>query len=340
MSTFQNLFSNPQIMDFIHDDEEQESLEQPEILTEKQEVQEESEIVLNEYEEKLQSLFEEGILNIELPQEYKGKDLGPTEAIYLLETALRNKIEEPKAEEVLSSMSDFTRRVYEFEQLNNDPNEVKDFLRGLVFEQDIKSLDPETEPEKVLTEYYRSIGSSKEEIDELISEAKELGKLVQKAQAVKPKLETKVAEIANARLEEEKKIKDLEISALRQVNEKLDNVLKDRNLSEEQKTFLKGVLVEDEIEVPYGKGKIKLSGAEYLIRFHKFSSKGNLPHLVDTLLYLQFPEEFNKQVVKKVEQKETARFIKENKLSGAIKTGSSLIEKEKIKNRGMDLKLE
>jgi hypothetical protein len=287
----------------------------------------------NPYVNRIESLYSEGILGMtELPEEFKGKEFNAETTIELLEYALKHKdssgLEEEKKKvfsDMVDGMSDLTRRAYEFELENNDPEEVKDFIRGLVFEHDIKALNPETHPEDVIREYHKAIKTPKAEVDELIADLKELNKLEVKAKDLKPKLDEKVSEIASKKLEEVKAFDQMERDALKGVDAKLTKVFEKGlgiKLDKEKETFLRGVLVNDEVLVPYKGKEIALSGAEYLVRYHKFSKDGNLEHLAKTLLFLQYPEEFEKQYAQKAQEKETTKFLKDHKVSQGVKTGN------------------
>ncbi len=296
--------------------------------TEEQEVTQDE----NPFIDRIETLYASGVLGMdELPEEFKGKEFNADTTIDLLEYALKNKstadVEKEREtifNDIMGSMSELTRKAYEYELKNNDPDDLKDFYRGLVFEQDIKSLDPETNAEEIIREYHKAIKTPKAEVDELIEDQKALNKLIDKAKAIKPKLDEKVAEIATKKLEDQKAFEQREREALKWVDKNLDKVISEGvgiKITKEMETFLKGVLVHDEILVEHRGKEIPVSGAEWLIRHHKFSKDGNLPHLVKTLLFLQYPEEFEKQYEKKAIEKETQKFIKDHKVSQSVKSG-------------------
>lgn len=317
----------PQIEDKLEEPKIEEQV--PELPENKEEQIEE---IDNPYVNRIESLYSEGILGIEeLPEEFKGKEFNADTTIDLLEYVLKNKdtikLEDERKtifNEIVEGMSEITRKAYEYELQTNDPDQVKDFLKGLVFEQDIKALDPETNAEEIIREYHKTLGTPKAEVEETIQDLKELNKLVSKAKNIKPLLDEKVGEIASKKLEEAKAFDQMEKDALKAVETKLDKVFEKGigiKLDKEKEAFIRGVLVNDEVLVPYKGKEIPLSGAEYLIRFHKFSKDGNLEHLVKTLLFLQYPEEFEKQYANKVAQTETQRFIKDHKVSSQVKAG-------------------
>jgi len=296
--------------------------------TEEQEVTQDE----NPFIDRIETLYASGVLGMdELPEEFKGREFNADTTIDLLEYALKNKstadVEKEREtifNDIMGSMSELTRKAYEYELKNNDPDDLKDFYRGLVFEQDIKSLDPETNAEEIIREYHKAIKTPKAEVDELIEDQKALNKLIDKAKAIKPKLDEKVAEIATKKLEDQKAFEQREREALKWVDKNLDKVISEGvgiKITKEMETFLKGVLVHDEILVEHRGKEIPVSGAEWLIRHHKFSKDGNLPHLVKTLLFLQYPEEFEKQYEKKAIEKETQKFIKDHKVSQSVKSG-------------------
>lgn len=240
---------------------------------------------------------------------------------------------------VVSQMSDITRRGFELESKNKlDIDEVKDFYRQLVYEADIKSLDPNdtVDAEIILKEFYRSKGKSSEYIEDTISNLKDV---VKEANKVKPELDKKLESIAEAKIEEQNRILALDLEAKKHTKARLEKIfdsgdLDGITLNKEIKSFLSKVLVDDEVPMEIRGKTVNLSGAEYLIRFHKFNTEqGDLKHLAKMILYLQSPLLFEQNVIKKVETRETNRKIKEHKESATLKSGVPALTKPKIINK-------
>ncbi len=236
---------------------------------------------------------------------------------------------------VIGQMSDITRRGYELESKNQlDIEEVKDFYRQLVYEADIKSLDPNdtVDAELILKEYYRSKGKGIDYINDTISNLKDI---VKEATKVKPELDKKLESIAEAKIEEQNTILALDLEAKKHTKARLEKIFENGDLdgitlTKEIKSFLSKVLVDDEVPMKIRGKEVNLSGAEYLIRFHKFNSEqGDLKHLAKMILYLQSPLLFEQNVIKKVETRETNRKIKEHKESAVTKANIPALTKPK-----------
>ena len=233
--------------------------------------------------------------------------------------------------------------IIEFEKNNPDLSDVKNFYKQIVYEVEITNLNPSdsVQAEKILEEYYKSQGESLEDARERISNLKDP---VAEAIKVKPKLDKKVEEIALSKIEEQNQILAYDLEAKKQVSNRMAKIFekKDLNgipLTKEIKSFLKLVLVEDEVPITIKGKQVTVSGAEALIRLHKFDTeRGNLEHLMKTIIFLQAPELFEKTILKAVEERETNRKIKENKESSASKTSMAQLIKPKpiSKKQGME----
>jgi hypothetical protein len=238
---------------------------------------------------------------------------------------------------VLEGMSDITRKGFEFEKNNPEIDDVKNFYQQLIYEVDIKSLNPNdsVEAERILEEYYKSLGENLEEARERIGNLKDP---ISEAIKVKPKLDKKVEDIALSKVEEQNQILAYDLETKKQVRGRVDKIFESKDLdgiplTPEVKNFLKQVLVDDEVPVTIKGKKVTLSGAEALIRLHKYDTdRGDLKHLMKTIIYLQAPELFEKTIISKIEARETNRKIKESKESAAVKTSTTQLIKPKQSN--------
>ncbi len=308
----------------------------------------------NPYIAKINKLYQEGMLSVspeELPEilgEYE--EFGSEEQEKILVASLKKSIElqatiEEKAKEkgiqdLLESLDPVTRKGVEFSLSNPEPEELKDFYKGLIYESDIKNLDPSNleDAEKILKIYYKDLNYDQNTIEEKISDLKSLNKLSKEATLVKPRLDEKAESIANKKLNEQKAILDFENSRKNGLIQKTTEILKTGNLdgiplSREISSFLLAALVGDEYKIPIKGREVELNLAEAMILHHKYSPKGDLKKLMKALIFLHDEKEFDKFYKKKVVSTETNRLIKEHKLSSSTKTGMIQVPKTETKER-------
>lgn len=313
--------------------EEEIQSKQEELLSE--EDYEQDNIFLN----RIDSLSERGLLGIsELPDEFKTAEWNQDTYDKFIEFILvQNKEKEKEIadsassstfQSVLENMSDITRKGFEFEITHKEPDEIQDFYKQLVFEAEIKNLNPADsyDATKILTQYYQDLGENLEDIKEKIEDLTTLNKLTKEAAKIKPLLDKKVEEIAKNKLDQQNAILQFEAEQKKGLSVKLNEIYKDNNvdgipLTPEIKDFLNRILIEDEVEVEIKGKKVNIGVAEYLVMHHKYSKNGNLKSLIKGLLQIQAPELIEEYYQKKVTTKETERFIKEHKLSSQVKSG-------------------
>ena len=246
---------------------------------------------------------------------------------------------------ITSNMSDITRKLFEFEKNKPEEETIKDFARQLVFEADITSLNPNNriEAHKILEEYYKSLGETAEDANERINNLKDI---MAEARKVKPKLDSKVQEIALKKIEEQDYILAIDLELKKELSQRVNNIFKSQDLdgiplTNEVKSFINAVLVEDEVPVNIRGKEITLSGAEALIRKHKYDPQnGDLKHLMKVLVYLQAPQLFEKHIVNQIKTKETERFIKEHKSSATNKAGRAELPKLKSPTKKLGMRFE
>ena len=338
------------------DPNNQEDLEdlEKETLNQEEDIEEEVEEDTNPYIAKINKLYQEGMLSVspeELPEilgEYE--EFGSEEQEKILVASLKKSIElqatiEEKAKEkgiqdLLESLDPVTRKGVEFSLSNPEPEELKDFYKGLIYESDIKNLDPSNleDAEKMLKIYYKDLNYDQSTIDEKIADLKSLNKLSKEATLVKPRLDEKAESIANKKLNEQKAILDFENSRKNGLIQKTTEILKTGNLdgiplSREISSFLLAALVGDEYKIPIKGKEVELNLAEAMIFHHKYSPKGDLKKLMKALIFLHDEKEFDKFYKKKVVSTETNRLIKEHKLSSSTKTGMIQVPKTETKER-------
>lgn len=297
----------------------------------------------NPFVKRVNDLYAEGLLSIseeELPEvlgEYE--EFGAAEQEKILIASLKKSLElqnsvaeEARKEgmgQLLESLDPITKKGVEYSLSNPDAEDLKDFYKGLIYEADIKSLDPQdaNDAERILKIYYKEQNFKPEDIDEKITDLKSLNKLVKEATLVKPKLDAQAEAIAERKLDEQRAIVDYESSKKQDLMRRITEVLKVGNLdgipiSRETGDFLVSALAGDEFQIPIKGKTVELNLAEAMILHHKHSKKGDLKLLMKALILLHKPEEFEKFYTKKVVSTETNRFIKEHKLSSGSKTAT------------------
>jgi len=236
----------------------------------------------------------------------------------------------------LGGLSEITRKGIEFERYNQDDNSVADFYKTLVYKSDITSLNPESEKdaEKILKEWNKIQGLSADESDELISDLKESNKLTRQATILKPKLDTKAAEISKSKLEEQRIIEEQQEQLKSKLEEKVIGILNTGKVGsipvdKQLATWLYRSVVQDEIPVVIKGKTVNLTGAEALVMYHKYDEKGSVERLMESLILLTDPEKFNSTYAKEVKLKETEKYVQDHKISAQRKVGREVSPESK-----------
>lgn len=236
----------------------------------------------------------------------------------------------------LGGLSEITRKGIEFERYNQDDNSVADFYKTLVYKSDITNLNPESEKdaEKILKEWNKIQGLSADESDELISDLKESNKLTRQATILKPKLDTKAAEISKSKLEEQRTIEEQQEQLKSKLEEKVIGILNTGKvgsipIDKQLATWLYRSVVQDEIPVVIKGKTVNLTGAEALVMYHKYDEKGSVERLMESLILLTDPEKFNSTYAKEVKLKETEKYVQDHKISAQRKVGREVSPKSK-----------
>ncbi len=236
----------------------------------------------------------------------------------------------------LGGLSEITRKGIEFERYNQDDNSVADFYKTLVYKSDITNLNPESEKdaEKILKEWNKIQGLSADESDELISDLKESNKLTRQATILKPKLDTKAAEISKSKLEEQRIIEEQQEQLKSKLEEKVIGILNTGKVGsipvdKQLATWLYRSVVQDEIPVVIKGKTVNLTGAEALVMYHKYDEKGSVERLMESLILLTDPEKFNSTYAKEVKLKETEKYVQDHKISAQRKVGREVSPESK-----------
>ncbi len=238
----------------------------------------------------------------------------------------------------LGGLSEITRKGIEFERYNQDDNSVADFYKTLVYKSDITNLNPEVErdAEKILREWNKIQGLSSEESDETISDFKEAGKLSRQASIIKPKLDSKAAEISKMKLDEQRLIDEQEEELKSGLEEKVRSILNTGKvgnipIDKQLATWLYRSVVQDEIPVKIKGKTVNLTGAEALVMYHKYDEKGSVERLMQSLIFLTDPEKFDSTYVKEVKLKETEKYVSDHKIAAQRKAGRDVATETKNK---------
>ena len=236
----------------------------------------------------------------------------------------------------LGGLSEITRKGIEFERYNQDDNSVADFYKTLVYKSDITNLNPESEKdaEKILKEWNKIQGLSADESDELISDLKESNKLTRQATILKPKLDTKAAEISKSKLEEQRIIEEQQEQLKSKLEEKVIGILNTGKVGsipvdKQLATWLYRSVIQDEIPVVIKGKTVNLTGAEALVMYHKYDEKGSVERLIESLILLTDPEKFNSTYAKEVKLKETEKYVQDHKISAQRKVGREVSPESK-----------
>jgi hypothetical protein len=260
--------------------------------------------------------------------------------VKLLEHNIAKKAEE-SVDTLLGSLSDYSRRIIEFDLNSKNKAEIEPYLKTLIEEHNIKSLTTENEydQEKILREWYRNKeGFTPDELNEKLSNLKEAGLLEKEAKLIKPKLDKIAEEIAKGKETEQRERVEFEQKVKAEFSERVISSLKtgkigNISLDKESAANLYSTLTDEEIEVTiHGGKKVMMSPLEAYIFHHKYSSKGSLETLALATLLLTNPKKFEEQYSKVSQTKEAEKFVKEHKYSNVLKRGNVPAKIEETKN--------
>ena len=285
------------------------------------------------YTEVVNVLADKGIIEESYEGFNENQDADQETLIKLIEHNLDKKIEDGITD-FLSNTSELTRRILEFDINSKDKKEITSFLKTLVEEDNIKSLDVSNEydQEQILRQWYKHKEDfNDEEIDDKIRTFKEAGILEKEAKLVKPKLDQQAQKIAQEKEEEQRKFTEFESSLRANFSDRLIKTFNDKKstigslgLSKEEAAQIHSLLTSDDVEITlYGNKKVKMSPLEATVLYNKFDKKGNIENLALATLLLINPEKFDKVYSSKAKKEETETFIKQHKYNNALKRAVS-----------------
>lgn len=241
---------------------------------------------------------------------------------------------EKEMTEFFDSLSETTKRILQYD-INTDTDSkdtVGTFLKTLVEENNIKSLDVDNEydQEKILREWYRSEEKfTQAEVDEKMKDLKDANLLEKEARRIKPKLDLKAEEIAKVKEKEQRELKELETKVFQAYSEKVIDTLQKGSIggipiSKEEATRLYTLMTNDKMEVKiHGNKKAMMNPLEYLMYFNKYDSRGSIENVALATLLLTNPKKFEEAYAKRAETKNTEEFVQQHKFSNKLKLGAT-----------------
>lgn len=242
--------------------------------------------------------------------------------------------------EFFDNLNETTKRLISYD-LNSKGEGIESYVKSLIEENSIKSLDVENEfdQEKIVRKYYENTGDfSKDEIEEKIKDFKDASLLEKEAKKLKPKLDQIAEKIAKEQEETQEQLRQFEKQMSENYNERVINLLKDGNvggikLTKDEVTSIYSFLTDDKIDItlPNGK-KTKMPPLEAIIYYNKYDKKGSIENLALATLLLTNPKKFDDVYAKRATTKITEEFVRDNKYSNRLKIGGGqTVEKPQVK---------
>jgi hypothetical protein len=327
--------TNPPTLEKDKKPEEVEPIEPVEPVEFEEEKEEDSQEI--SYEKVINTLAEKGFIK-EAYEGFTDEDVNEDTLVKLL----THNIEKNKEEEFdgfISNLSSLTQRLLEFDANSTSKDKEKDvetYLKTLIEENSIKSLNPENEydQEKIVKQWYKSKeGYTPNEVEEKIQELKDAGLLAKESKRIKPKLDEEAETIARKQEEDQRSIRLASERFNEVYNEKVINTLKKGNvgginLSKEEASSLYTYMTGDEVPVNIGGKVTTMSYLEALVFYNKHNEKGSIENLALATLLLTNPEKFEKEYSRKMETKVTEEFVRTHKYNNKIKTGEAVEPKK------------
>lgn len=281
------------------------------------------------YVEVINILADKGIIS----EAYEGfdKDIMPDADTLekLIEHNFNKRLDE-QLDTVFNNLSDKAKRILEFDLNTKDENETTSFIKTLIEENSIKSLDVENEfdQEKILRIWYKDkMKFTQSEVEEKITELRDASLLEKEAKRLKPKLDDEAEKIAKDKEEQARELQNLERQVSENFNKKVIDLLSSGNvggikISKEEASSIYSFLAGDTIDIttPTGK-KVAMPPLEAIIFYNKYHEKGSLETLALATLLLTNPKKFNEYYSKKANSEVSEKFYKEQKTSASIKIG-------------------
>lgn len=280
------------------------------------------------YEKVIDILAEKGII-VEAYEGFGEKDIDEESLVQLLEHNTKKAIDE-SFDGFFEPLTEYTKRLIEFD-INAKGEGVEQYLQTLIEEQNIKSLsvDNEYDQEKIVRQWYsRKEGYSQSELEEKVTELKDAGLLEKESKRIKPKLDDEAANIAKAKEEEQRQIREIEMKVKDVYNKRVIDTLKtgkigEITLSKEDAGSIYSLLTGEEtieMTLPNGK-KAMMNPLDAHIFLNKYAKEGSLERLALAALLLTNPKRFEQEYSKQVETKVTNTFVQEHKYNNAVKGG-------------------
>lgn len=294
----------------------------------------------NLYLKVINKFFDTGLFDPENVYEGFSEDTEPSEEV--LEQFIQHNIklkERQALEEFISNVSPLAQRILEFD-LNSKGENTESYLRTLIEENNIKSLNVENEydQEKIVRMWLQDEDWTQEEIEDKIQDLKNSSLLQKEANRVKPKLDARAEAIAKEQEEAQRMLKQIEVKRKEEFFSRVGEIIKTGKVNnmvigrEDAEKITDLLFIEDvPVRLPEGK-ELRMNYLEAELFKHKYSSKGNPDLLVQVAYLLSNPEKFYKQFANAAQTKEVNEFVKAQKYS--IKTQSApVVEKTKKENK-------
>lgn len=217
---------------------------------------------------------------------------------------------------------------------NLDDEDVKNYLRSVIFENDITRLDPEDnyDAEKIVRAFYSNDNRfTNDEVESKIADLIQLDRLKKEAAILKPKVDAQASKMAQDQIESKRFIQEQEKQRqghlVARTKEMLSKgMLNGVSMTREDAELAFKLIVNNDIPVPVKGGKnIEMGFAELEVFKHKFTKEGNLENLALGLLVMaKGTEVIERYFAKKATTQATNEFIKEQKFNFQKKSGGGI----------------
>ena len=231
---------------------------------------------------------------------------------------------------------------YSLENPNIDENDVLEYFERKNYGDQVRALNPEdiTDAEVIIREARRMDGFSDREIDEEIEGYREANNLQRIARNLKTKLEQNVTARDNQIKDREEQIRKYDQQQADNLKRRAGAILSKGELNgvvltKEEADYLMYACTQD-VNVPIKGGKkVNIGFSEAVSYANKYDEKGSLENFMLSQLVLRFgPSSIEKFFAKKAKTNETIRFIKENKISDAKRSGQAGFQETTSDNSG------
>lgn len=275
----------------------------------------------NPYLQTINALLEEGLFDPDNLYEGFNEDVEPSPEV--LKKFIEHNIqlrEQQAVTELFEEVSPLTQRLLQYD-LNAKGQGIESFIRTLVEENNIKSLNPENEydQEKIVRIFYKDEDFTSQEIEEKIEDLKTAGLLSKEANRLKPKLDARAEAIAKQEEENQKMLSQIENQRKQGFFQKVEQEIKTGKvdnipLSKEDANAIFHLLMGEDVRLKLPEGReVKMNAFEAEIFKHKYSNKGDVKLLIKAALLLTNPDKFYKHFANEVKTKEVNEFVKAQK---------------------------